>query len=333
MASVITGTGRYVPQRCVTNEELAAQIGGDAAWIEQRTGIRQRHFAADDESASALGTHAARAALDDAGLEPQALDAIIFATLSADMAFPGCGVFVQRELGVAPIPALDVRNQCSGYLYALSVAHAWIIAGMYERILVIGSEVHSAGLDFSEAGRTITALFGDGAAAAIVERRDDAPDQPRGVLDIKLGADGAGAEHLWSKYPGSNWRPHVSADRLAEGLHYPTMNGRSVYRHAVTTLVREVGELFDRHGLHGRDDVLLVPHQANQLINEHVARELHIPESQVVHTIDRFGNTTAASIPMALDVARREGRLTPGTLVVHAAFGSGFTWGTALVGF
>ncbi len=250
--------------------------------------------------------------------------------------FPGSGVLVQARLGLPGLPALDVRNQCSGYLYALSIADAWLRAGVYKRVLVIGSEVHSSGLDYSPDGRAITALFGDGAGAVVLEAREvdaDTIDAP-GVLAVRLGADGAGAEQLWCEAPGSLLKPHLDAQVLAQKRHFPRMNGRAVFRHAIQTLERELKALLKAHDLdaaEARRALWLVPHQANRHINEHVAQALGLAPERVIHTIEGFGNTTAASIPMALDVARGQGLVGPGSLLLHAAFGSGFTWGTALV--
>ena len=328
--SVIRGTGCALPARVVGNQELAAQIGADAAWIESRTGIQERRFASAHETTSGLGVLAAQAALEDAGLSPQAIDALIFATLSPDVAFPGSGVLAAAALGLEQTPALDVRNQCSGYLYALSVADAWLRAGVYRRVLIIGAEVHSAGMDFSAQGRAITSLFGDGAGAVILEASQAHGQDAPGVLAVRLGADGRGAQQLWCESPGSATRPHIDEAALRQGRHYPKMNGRAVFRHAVQTLRREVSALLGEHEL-APSSLWLVPHQANRHINELLADELGIPQEQVLHTITRYGNTTAASIPMALDLGRRGGQLGAGQVIVHAAFGSGFTWGSALV--
>ena len=332
--SVIIGTGHYAPEREVTNEELVAYVGGEASWIEERTGIRARRWASAEQSTSDLAHLAAERALKDAGLVAQQLDALIVATLSPDMMFPGTGVLLQDSLGVVGLPALDVRNQCSGYLYALHVADAWLRAGVYERVLVVGAENQSAGLDISEQGRAITALFGDGAGAVVLQAEQG--EGSRGVRDVRLGADGSGAMNLCMERPGARGGVHITPAHLRLGKHYPSMNGRQVFRHAITLLTRELKGLFARHHLdraEALERLVLVPHQANRRINEHVASELGLDPERVVHTIDRYGNTTAASIPMALDLARREGRIAPGALIVHAAFGSGYTWGTALVEF
>lgn len=326
MATIIKGTGHYVPERYVPNAELAPQVGSDPEWIESRTGIEGRHFASG-EATSDLALAASRIALQDAGMEADELDAIVFATLSPDVVFPGSGVFLQRKLGVTDIPALDVRNQCSGFLYGLSIADAWLRGGVYERILLVGAEVHSAGLDFSEEGRSVTVLFGDGAGAWILERSADGDGN---VRDVRLGSDGRGAENLMCRAPGSASRPHLDVSTLDQKHQFPEMKGRAVFRAAVERLEKEVASLLDDHGL-APDEILFVPHQANLRISEMVASRLGIPDDRVVATIQHHGNTTAASIPSAFDVARRADRMPPGTPVVIAAFGSGYTWGSALV--
>ena len=332
MRSVIIGTGHYVPERVVTNEELVTYVGGSAEWIEERTGIRERRWARASETTSELALRASQRALEDAGLEPGDLDALILATLSPDYAFPGSGVLLQDALGVAGLPALDVRNQCSGYLYGLQVAHAWLRSGIYERVLLVGAEIHSAGLDFSEEGRPITVLFGDGAGAVVLEAQPEGAEGAAGVLQVRLGSDGSGAEQLYCERPGSRGGVHISVEHVRERRHFPRMNGRAVFRRAIGTLSQQLEQLLADQDLEDPSRLVLVPHQANRRINEQVARVVGIEADQVVHTIERFGNTTAASIPMALDWARRQGRCEPGTVVAHAAFGSGFTWGTALVG-
>lgn len=333
--SIIKGTGHYVPDRIVSNAELVAYVGGSAQWIEERTGIRERRWARASQTTSELGLLATKRALEDAGVEARELDALIFATLSADLTFPGCGVLLQDALGVAGLPALDVRNQCSGYLYAMHVADAWIRAGVYNRVLVVGAEIHSAGLDFSEEGRAITVLFGDGAGAVILEGEEVEEGSTRGILELTLGADGSGAEHLCCERPGTRSGTHITVEDIRNKRHYPTMNGRTVFRYAISTLMREINALTERHAElldARRADLIMVPHQANQRINEHLATQLGLSEDQVIHTIENHGNTTAASIPMALDIARRDGRIKEGALIMHAAFGSGFTWGTGLIG-
>ena len=327
MGTVLRGAGRFAPERVVTNEELAPKLGTTAEWIEQRTGIRERRYIGAGESNTSLALAAAEKALDDAGWQPTDVDAIIVGTLSADAVFPGVGVMVAAELGLRSTPALDVRNQCSGFLYGLSVADAWLRSRHYERVLLIGSEVHSTSLDFSEAGRNVAALFGDGAGAVALEYDRGEP----GLIDIRLGADGTGAQMLWCEIPSARLHPSTSAAYLSQGRHFPQMQGRAVFKRAVETLEREINATIDDVDiLKPLEEVLFVPHQANKRITELVAKRIGLVESQIVSTIEGFGNTTAASIPMALDVARRDGRAHPGRLILMAAFGSGFTWGTAV---
>jgi 3-oxoacyl-[acyl-carrier-protein] synthase-3 len=313
----------------VSNEDIVAMTGGTAEWIEERTGIRNRHFVDPGMTNSMMGERAARNALEAAGLGPEDLDVLLYATLSPDAGFPGSGVFLQRHLGRAGIPALDIRNQCSGFLYGLSIARAWLESGTYRRALLVGSEIHSTGLDFTKAGRTVASIFGDGAGAVVLEASDDASVGGR-ILDVRLGADGTGAEALWCELPASGLHPNMDASYLAEGRQFPQMKSRSVFRHAVETLERELGSLLVDHGLKP-DEILLVPHQSNKFLNVMVADRLKIPHENIVSTIENLANTTAASLPIGLDFAQKQGRLHEGKPVVLAAFGSGYTWGCALI--
>ncbi len=329
--AVVMGTGRATGARRVTNEEIAEVVGSSDEWIRKRTGIRARYFVEPGQSNASMGKEAALAALAAAGREVGEVDALIFATLSPDVAFPGTGVYLQEALGIAPVPALDVRNQCSGFLYGLSVATGWIRAGMYKTVLLVGSEIHSTGLRLDEEGRDVAVLFGDGAGAAVVEAREAREEEMAGrIVDLALGADGSQAELLICDRPGSRYHPRVTIADIEAGRHYPKMEGRLVFRRAVEILTREVGLALERNGV-SADEVVFVPHQSNRRINEMVAGRLGIGEERVVHTIEDYGNTTAASIPMALDRAMREGRVSPGDVVVLAAFGSGLTWGTAVL--
>lgn len=345
--SAITATGIAHGNRRVDNDELGAIVNSSDDWIQRRTGIKARYFIDETQTNWGLAKVASEQALDGASLAVSDLDAIIYATLSPDMAFPGSGVLLQEALGAAPIPALDVRNQCSGFLYGLSVARAWIEAGMYRRILLVGSEVHSTGLDLSEGGRDVAVLFGDGAGAAIVEAVDAEQTANTGqtaqtgqtgktgagrIVDLSLGADGAGAKLLYCERPGSQFHPSVTVDDLRQGRHFPKMSGRKVFRQAVERLTGQIDHALTRSGL-SPEQVVLVPHQSNQKINELVAQNLGIAADRVVHTIDEFGNTTAASIPMALHCGRQGQQIRRGTAVVLAAFGSGLTWGTAVLQF
>jgi len=329
MQVYIRSIGSFLPPRVVSNDDIVAMTGGTAEWIEERTGIRNRHFVDPGMTNSMLGEHAARRALDAAGLGPEDLDVLLYATLSPDAGFPGSGVFLQRRLGRPGIPALDIRNQCSGFLYGLSIARAWLESGTYRRALLVGSEIHSTGLDFTEAGRTVASIFGDGAGAVILESSDDSNSGGR-LIDVRLGADGSGAEALWCELPASGLHPNINASYLAEGRQFPQMKSRSVFRHAVETLERELRSLLNDHGLKP-DEILWVPHQSNKYLNLMVADRLKIPHENIVSTIENLANTTAASLPIGLDHALRLGRLHEGKPVVLAAFGSGYTWGCALI--
>ncbi len=326
------GLGSYLPDRVVTNDDLSEIMDTSDDWIQQRSGIKTRRhvdFATEPMGASDLATRAAKAALDSAGVSKNDIDLIIYATLSPDRTFPGDGVLVQAKLDIpAGVPALDVRNQCSGFLYGLSVANAFIQNGTYKRVLLIGAEVHSTGLDFSTRGRDVSVLFGDGAAAAVLGPTDD---ETRGVLSVHLHADGRYADELHCPYPSSAQMPRATPDMIAEGRHWPQMNGKNVFKHAVIRMPEAVHEAL-RHNKLTTDDIdLLVPHQANLRINEMVAKKLELGPERVFNNIEKYGNTTAASIPVALTEAVQLGRLKRGDLLCMAAFGAGFTWGSALV--
>lgn len=327
--SVITGTGHHVPERVVPNAELAQLCNTSDAWIRERTGIEQRRYIAPGETTSSLGVAAARRALEAAGREVADVDCLIFATLSPDYCFPGSGCLAQALLELPGVPAFDVRNQCSGFLYGLQMADAFVRAGVYRCIVLIGAEVHSTGLDFSPAGRDVSVLFGDGAGAVVIEARDA---ETQGVLAVTLGADGRHARELWCEGPSSASHPvRITAEMLERGVQYPKMRGRVVLRHAVQRMSRSLVEITAGCGLSVADIDLLIPHQANLRIVQMVARTLELPPERVFSNIQHYGNTTAASIPLALDECVRGGRVAPGALVAFVAFGSGFTWGAALV--
>lgn len=332
MRSAILGSGHHLPPRVVTNDDLAKQMSTSDEWIHQRTGIRERRYVEPaDAATSDLGVPAARMALEQAGLEPKDVEAIVFATLSPDYCFPGSGVFLQHKLGVpGGVPALDVRNQCSGFLYSMQVADAWIRAGVYRRVLVVGAEVHSTGIEFADRGRDVTVLFGDGAGAVVMGPSDD---DTRGVLDVRVHADGVGAKELWTEAPASAVEPRLSHAMLDEGRHYPRMNGKQVFRWATEKMPEVAAASLAAAGMTPADVDLFVPHQANMRINQMVAARLGIPEERTVHNIERYGNTTAATIPIGISEAWREGRIQPGARVLFAAFGAGFTWGAAVVRF
>jgi 3-oxoacyl-[acyl-carrier-protein] synthase-3 len=323
----ITGTGFHVPERVVTNAELESVMDTTDAWIVERTGIRERRFAAPGEGATALAEHAARAALADAGRSPQDVDFIVFASTTRDYMFPGCGHLLQQRLGLGTVGALDVHNACSGFLYALSVADAFVRIGRYRCVLVIGAEVQSTGLDLSTRGRDMAVLFGDGAGAVVLEPTDE----PRGMLSWVLHGEGQHAQELWAEAPSSLVPGRLTAEMIEAGRHFPRMNGRAVFKHATTRFPEAIQEALQAAG-HTLDEVaLLVPHQANQRIADAVGQRLGIAPEKVFQNIARYGNTTAASIPIALAEARREGRIRDGDLVVLAAFGAGFGWGATVI--
>ncbi len=326
--SRILGVGRYLPEKIVTNFDLEKMMDTTDEWIRQRTGIEQRRFAAEGEGAALMGARAGEEAIKNAGLKKEDIDFIIFATLSPDYNFPGSGVFVQDLLGIEPIGALDVRNQCTGFIYSLSIADQFIKTGMYKHILVIGSEVHSTGNEFTTRGRDVAVLFGDGAGAVVV---GESEDEKRGILSTHLHSEGKYAKELWVEAPASILHPRLTQEMLDQGRHYPKMNGKNVYKHAVTRMPEVIMEALNANGYKISDIDLLVPHQANMRINEYVAGTLGIAPEKVVHNIQKYGNTTAATIPLCFYDAIEDGRLKPGTLVCVAAFGAGFTWASSLL--
>jgi len=321
--SRIAGIGFHVPPRVVTNHDLEQLMDTSDAWIVERTGIRERRFADPGTGSSDLGIEAARRALADAGRTPADVDFVIFATTTPDWMFPGNGVIVQEKLGLANVGALDVRNACSGFVYGLSVADAFVRIGRHRCVLVIGAEVQSTGLDVSTRGRDMAVLFGDGAGAAVVEPSDG----DRGILAWSLHSEGASARDLWCELPSSILPGRMPAELLGEGRHFPRMNGRQVFKNATTRFPEVIHEVLRDAG-HTLDEVaLVVPHQANRRIGDAVAERLGLPPEKVFQNIGRYGNTTAASIPIALTEARDAGLVRPGDLVVLAAFGAGFAWG------
>jgi 3-oxoacyl-[acyl-carrier-protein] synthase-3 len=320
--------GTYVPPRVVTNQDLAQWMETSDAWIRERTGIVERHWVDEGMGASDLAAEASRHALAAAGWRPEDLDAILYATLSPDYYFPGDGCLLNAKLGIPGVPALDIRNQCSGFLYGLSVADAWIRAGVYRRVLLVGAEVHSTGLDVSTRGRDVTVIFGDGAGAACLEATED---PGRGVLSVHLHADGRFAKDLWTDAPGSIHKPRVSGALIDSGAIYPKMEGHKVFKHAVVKMPEVVREALDANGLAPRDIKLLVAHQANLRISEMVQKSLELRADQVFNNIQRYGNTTAASIPLCLAEGIPARGVQQGDLVALCAFGAGFTWASALV--
>lgn len=327
--SIVTGTGHYVPPRIVNNHDLEKLMDTSDAWIRERSGISERHHVDAGVGTSDLAVEASRRAMADAGVEPSSIDFIVAATLSPDHYFPGIGVLVQAKLGLGTIGALDVRNQCSGFIYALSAADQFIRAGAYKRILVVASEVQSTNLDFSDKGRDMSILFGDGAGAVILEPGPD--DNGQGILSTHLYSQGQFATHLWMEKPSPMDNPTFQAQFFEEGRFFPKMDGRNVFVNACTRMPEAVRAALAHNGLSIEDVDALIPHQANDRISLMVAKGLGIPVEKVVRNIDRFGNTTAASIPIALDEAVKQGRIRKGHLVALTAFGSGFTWASALI--
>ncbi|MDX5347739.1 MAG: ketoacyl-ACP synthase III [Hymenobacteraceae bacterium] len=327
--SKIAGVGHYVPANVVTNADLEKLMDTSDEWIVERTGIHERRYFTEGEDTTAnMGAKAARKALEMAGLQPQDLDMIIFATLSPDYVFPGSGVLLQRELGLSEIPALDVRNQCSGFVYALSVADQFIKTGMYNNVLVVGSEIHSSGLDMTTRGRHVSVIFGDGAGAAVLT---PSSDPEHGILSTHLHAQGEHAEELAVLDPGSNKKDRLTHEMIDNGSIYPIMNGSTVFKHAVTRFPEVIKEALDTNGYQPTDIDMLIPHQANLRITQFIQQKMKLPDDKVYSNIQRYGNTTAASVPIALSEAYQEGKIKEGDLVCLAAFGSGFTWASALI--
>jgi 3-oxoacyl-[acyl-carrier-protein] synthase-3 len=327
--SKVAGVGHYVPEKVVTNRDLEKIMDTTHDWIVERTGIQERrYFTPGTDTTANMGTKAARKALAMAQLEASDLDMIVFATLSPDYVFPGSGVLVQRELGLKHIPALDVRNQCSGFIYALSVADQFIKTGMYNNILVIGSEIHSSGLDFSDRGRAVSVIFGDGAGAVVLSPSDSGD---AGILSTHLHADGELAEELSCLAPTSNQPERLTKEMIDDGTIYPYMNGQTVFKNAVVRFPEVIQEALEHNDLKPTDIDMLIPHQANLRITSFVQQKLGLPAEKVFSNIQRYGNTTAASVPIALSEAVEQGKIKKGDLVCLAAFGSGFTWASALI--
>jgi 3-oxoacyl-[acyl-carrier-protein] synthase-3 len=326
--TAIASIGTSIPDRVVTNEELSHLMETSDEWITQRTGVKERHWVRQGQEGSGLALEASQRALAQAGWKPSDLEAIVYATLSPDHMFPGDGCFLNAKLGIPGVPALDIRNQCSGFLYGLSVADAWIRNGQYRRVLLVGAEIHSTGLDISTRGRDVSVIFGDGAAATLLEATDD-PD--RGVLSTHLHADGRYAKELWTDKPGSMYQPRISREILDGTDIFPKMEGQKVFKHAIVKMPEVVREALEKNGLAARDIKVLIPHQANLRIAEMVQRSLELRDDQVFNNIQKYGNTTAASIPLALSEAVPARGVKRGDLVALCAFGAGFTWASALL--
>ena len=329
LRSHVIGTGMCVPDRVVTNADLTRWMDTSEEWIEQRTGILERRWIEPGQRPSDLAREASHAALAQAGLEVGDIDCILLATLSAEHDFPGTSFFLHEALDAGNVPCIDLRAQCSGFLYALQMADALIRSDVHRRVLVLGCEVHSTGLDVSTEGRDVTVIFGDGAGAVLLEASDEA-DGP-GVLGVRVHAEGKHAPRLWTEPPSSAASPRLTAEMIEKGRHFPFMDGRFVFKHAVTRMPEVLLETLDATG-HALADVdLFLFHQANLRINEFVAQKLEIPAEKVLNNIQRYGNCSAAALPILLAEASRSGALEPGQLVSLTAFGSGFTWGSALL--
>lgn len=335
----ISGTGAYVPKRVVTNDDLVRDYGIDTTneWIIKRTGIEARRFAPAGWCSADLALPAAKQAVANAGLALGDLGMILFATLSPKHAFPGDGVYLQEKLGLCEaghfVPAMDIRNQCSGFLYGLATATSMVQSGMVDNVLLVGSEIHSAALDLTTRGRTVSSLFGDGAGAVVVS----ATEQDRGVRGWYLGADGRFADQLSQKVWDMSQRPFIpvrdedGVAEIAPEMLYAHMEGRLVFKNAVERMIQAMMQACWAQKLDLKDIDLFCFHQANMRINQMVAQMMKIPEDKVPHNIHKYGNTTAATIPLLLAEAEAEGRLRPGMKVACAAFGSGFTWGSAII--
>lgn len=330
--SKISGLGHYVPENIVTNDDLAKLMDTNDAWIQERTGIKERRHIkkGDGNSTSVMGVKAATMALKNAGLDAKDIEMVVFATLSPDMYFPGGGVQVQDLMGMDTVPALDVRNQCSGFVYAISVADQFVKTGMYKHVLVIGSENHSGGLDFTDRGRSVSVIFGDGAGAAVLSRSEASGS---GILSTHLHSEGKHKDELALQGPSTNyWVPEIIADNPQENIpYYPYMNGQFVFKNAIVRFTEVIMEGLQANGLSISDIDLLIPHQANLRIAQFIQKKLKLRDDQVYNNIQHYGNTTAASIPIALSEAHQKGLIKKGDLVVLAAFGSGFTWGSTII--
>jgi 3-oxoacyl-[acyl-carrier-protein] synthase-3 len=325
----LTGTGMCVPDRVVTNHDLAKRMDTSDEWVRQRTGIVERHHIDPGQKPADLAHQASRRALASAGLEPAEIDCIVLATLSPQADFPGTSFFLQELLGSPETPCFDLRAQCSGFVYSLAVANGFIRAGQFRRVLVVGCEVHSTGIDISTEGRDVAVLFGDGAGAVVVEANED-DDDPSELLEVRLHAEGKYAEKLWIEVPGSGFTPRISHELIEQKRHFPRMEGRFVFKHAVTRMPEVLLETLGAASLKLEDVDLFLFHQANLRINEYVAQQLRIPPEKCFNNIERYGNCSAASIPMLLDEAVRGGRLQRGQLVSMTTFGSGFSWSSAV---
>lgn len=327
--SIITGAGHYLPERIVTNDDLALMMDTNHDWIVERTGIEQRRwFTPGKDTVTSMAVEASKLAVERSGIQTKDIDFIIFATVTPDYFIPGNGVLLQRELGLQGIGALDIRNACSGFIYALSIADQYIKTEMYRTVLVVGAEIQSSALDKSNKGRSSAVIFADGAGAVIMQ----ASDKPgKGVLSTHLHADGDFAEELYVKDPGSSREVRISPEMIEQGDFNLHMNGNTVFKHAIVRFHEVILEALEANQKHVTDLDLLIPHQANLRISQYIQQKLRLPDEKVVNNIVNYGNTTAATIPIAISEALQQGRIKEGDLVCLAAFGSGFAWGAALI--
>lgn len=329
--TIIAGAGHYVPENIITNADLAKLMDTSDEWITERTGIKERrYFTEGKDTTSSMGVNASRMALANASIQPEDIDFIIFATLSPDYHFPGSGVLLQREMNMGTIGALDIRTQCSGFIYGLSIADQFIKSGMYKNILLVCSETQSNILEHSERGRNMAPIFGDGAGAVVLSASDD---DKKGILSTHLHSEGKYAEELMNEHPGSVRKKRITHEMIDDGSFLAYMNGNMVFKHAVTRFEETIREALDFNGLKAEDIDLLIPHQANLRISQYIQKQFQFPEEKVFNNIQKYGNTTAASIPIALSEAWQDGKISTGKKVCMAAFGSGFTWGSAIVQF
>lgn len=330
--SKIIGLGYYVPDNVVTNEDLSKIMDTSDEWIQERTGIKERrHIIKGEDTTTSMGVKAAQQAIERSKLEAKDIDFIVFATISPDYYFPGPGVSLQKELGLGTVGALDIRNQCSGFIYALSIADQYIKTGMYKNVLVVASELQSLGLDMTDRGRGVSVIFGDGAGVAVVSREDDLS---KGILSTHLHSEGEHAKELAVLAPGmgGRWVSDILADNNQEDeSYYPYMNGQFVFKNAVVRFSEVINEGLQTNNLQVSDIDMLIPHQANLRISQFIQQKFKLTDDKVFNNIQKYGNTTAASIPIALTEAWQEGKIKEGDLVVLAAFGSGFTWGSAII--
>jgi 3-oxoacyl-[acyl-carrier-protein] synthase-3 len=350
MRAVITGTGMYIPEMRVDNDTMAKIMDTSDEWIRVRSGIEQRHYAAPDQATSDLATPAAARAIAAAGLEPSDIDYLVVATMTPDYFFPGSAPFIQRKLGLEQIPCLDIRQQCAGFVYALQLADALVRSGQSRRVLVVGAEAHACLVPWSKESwavatgeadgplsdeefdkntttRDRVVLFGDGAGAVVVEA---SADDDHGIIDCLLHTNGNEAERLWTRAGGSAFRPYFHPDMFYSGDYVPVVEGRKVYALAVTFMPKVTLEILERNGLTTDDLDLVIMHQANLRINEGVQKRLELPDEKVFNNIQKYGNTTAATIPIAFHEALEQGRAKPGDLVCFVGLGSGLNWGAVL---